>query len=88
VVKTAQAAGAAVLESANPTPHYSLLIEWDDNDQIYIASVPELPGCQIHGATYAEAAAKAANLIGDWVAVLWDSGLPMPPARHWQPSES
>jgi predicted RNase H-like HicB family nuclease len=88
VTNKTHAAGAAVLENTNPTPHYSLLIEWDNDDQVYIASVPELPGYQIHGATYAEAAAKAANLIGDWVALLRDSGLPVPPVRHWQPSES
>lgn len=84
--READAAGAAILEAAGSIPHYSLLIEWDDEDRIYIATVPELPGCQTHGATYAEAAAKAADLIGEWVAVLRDSGLPVPAARHWEPS--
>lgn len=84
--REANAAGAAILEAAGAVPCYSLLIEWDNEDRIYVATVPELPGCQTHGATYAEAAAKGAELIGEWVAVLRDSGLPVPPARHWQPS--
>lgn len=29
--------------------HYSMLIQWDPHDQIYVVSVPELPGCMTHG---------------------------------------
>jgi len=35
--------------------HYSMVIEWSDEDQVYIVTVPELPGCRTHGATYEEA---------------------------------
>ncbi|WP_371876235.1 type II toxin-antitoxin system HicB family antitoxin [Dictyobacter vulcani] len=36
-----------------PNPkHYSMIIHWDNNDQIYVVSVPELPGCMTHGQTY------------------------------------
>jgi predicted RNase H-like HicB family nuclease len=35
--------------------HYSMLIQWDPRDQIYVVSVPELPGCMTHGRTYEEA---------------------------------
>ena len=85
MTSNAPAPRTAVSVAEDHLPHYALLIEWDDEDQIYIASVPALPGCQTHGATYVEAAAKATDLIGEWVAVLRDSGLPIPPARHWQP---
>ena len=35
--------------------HYSMVIQWDSQDKIYIVSVPELPGCRTHGRTYEEA---------------------------------
>jgi hypothetical protein len=34
---------------------YSMIIEWDDDDKIYVVTVPELPGCMTHGHTYEEA---------------------------------
>lgn len=34
--------------------HYSMIIEWSDEDNAFIVTVPELPGCRTHGATYEE----------------------------------
>ncbi|MCL1987488.1 MAG: type II toxin-antitoxin system HicB family antitoxin [Firmicutes bacterium] len=34
---------------------YSVIIEYDEIDKIYIASVPELKGCMAHGNTREEA---------------------------------
>ncbi len=62
-----------------------MLLEWDPEDRIFVVSVPELPGCHIHGTTYEEAARKGQALIEDWVVALRDSGQLIPPARHWQP---
>jgi len=36
-------------------PHYSMDIRWSDEDQAFIVTVPELPGCKTHGFTYEEA---------------------------------
>ncbi len=37
-------------------PHYSMVIEWSDEDHIYIVSLPEWGKyAQTHGATYDEA---------------------------------
>ena len=33
------------------TDHYAIEIEWDDLDEIFIARVPDLPGCAAHGDT-------------------------------------
>ena len=66
-------------------PPYSMILEWDSVDRIFVVSVPELPGCHTHGATYAEAARKGMEAIEAWVGVLRDSNLPVPPAREWQP---
>ena len=36
-------------------PKYSILIQYDEVDNIYVASVPELDGCMAHGETQADA---------------------------------
>jgi predicted RNase H-like HicB family nuclease len=47
--------------------HYSLLIQWDDEDKIYVVSVPELPGARTHGKTYEEAIKNALEVIELWL---------------------
>jgi predicted RNase H-like HicB family nuclease len=60
--------------------HYSLLIQWDNDDQIYVVSVPELPGARTHGKTYEEAIKNALEVIELWLdtekALGWD--IPQP----------
>ncbi len=34
---------------------YSMVIEWSDEDEASIVTVPELPGCVTHGETYEKA---------------------------------
>lgn len=40
-----------------------LIIYWSDDDQSFVAEVPELPCCAADGATYAEAVANAKIVI-------------------------
>jgi predicted RNase H-like HicB family nuclease len=35
---------------------YSMLIQWSDEDQCYVVTLPEFGGCMTHGDTYEEAA--------------------------------
>ncbi len=42
---------------------YSMLIQWDPYDHIYVVTVPELPGCMTHGNTYEEAVQQAEEVI-------------------------
>ncbi len=30
---------------------YSIFIKYDPSDQVFVASIPELPGCMAHGET-------------------------------------
>ena len=40
----------------NEQPRYSMIIEWSDEDHVYIVSLPEWgPYAKTHGETYAEA---------------------------------
>jgi predicted RNase H-like HicB family nuclease len=62
-------------------PHYSMIIEWSDEDQLYIVTVPELPGCRTHGATYEEAARQGRDTLESWVDVAREDGDSLPPPQ-------
>jgi len=61
--------------------HYSMIIEWDDDDKIYVVTVPELPGCMTHGHTYEEAIQQAHDAIESWVMVAKELNRPVPPPK-------
>jgi predicted RNase H-like HicB family nuclease len=63
-----------------PKLRYSMLIEWSDEDNAFIVTVPELPGCRVHGKTYAEAVASGEVAIRVWVggAIKQGEALPEP----------
>jgi predicted RNase H-like HicB family nuclease len=63
--------------------HYSLVIAWSDEDQAFIVSVPELPGCRTHGATYEEALAMARDAIAGWIETQVAYGRPVPAPRSY-----
>jgi predicted RNase H-like HicB family nuclease len=63
--------------------HYSMLIQWDDEDEIYIISVPELPGAKTHGKTYDEAIKNALEVIELWIENAQKTGRPVPPPRRY-----
>ena len=54
---------------ANQTTHYSMNIQWDEDDQVFVVTVPELPGCRTHGATYEEAVQQGQDAIESWIKV-------------------
>jgi predicted RNase H-like HicB family nuclease len=46
---------------------YEIVIQWSEEDQVFIASVPELRGAKTHGNTPAEAAEKAVEVAASWI---------------------
>jgi predicted RNase H-like HicB family nuclease len=58
--------------------HYSMVIQWDEDDQVFIVCVPELPGCRTHGATYEEAVRQGQDAIESWIMVARELGRPIP----------
>ena len=46
---------------------YSMIIEWDPRDDIFVVTVPELPGCRTHGSTYEEAVRQGQDAIESWL---------------------
>ena len=55
-----------------------MIIEWSDEDQAYIVTVPELPGCRTHGDTYEEATRQGQDAIESWIMVAEELGRPVP----------
>jgi predicted RNase H-like HicB family nuclease len=63
--------------------HYSMFIQRDDEDKIYIVNVPELPGARTHGKTYEEAVKNALEVIELWLEVAIQDGRPIPPPQKY-----
>jgi predicted RNase H-like HicB family nuclease len=59
--------GAALTTSPEPDDRYSSAIVWSDEDQAYLASTPELPGCIADGRTKAEALRELADARAAWI---------------------
>jgi antitoxin HicB len=59
--------------------HYSIVIEWSDEDQVYIVSLPEWGNTvHTHGETYDEAFANAKDLLAGLIASRQRRGEPLP----------
>ena len=57
---------------------YEIILYWSDDDQAFIAEVPELPGCAADGATRQEALSSAETVIGQWIETAQELGRPIP----------
>lgn len=57
---------------------YEIIIFWSDEDDCFVAEVPELPGCMADGATYQEAVTNAESAIRTWVDTAVQLGRPIP----------
>ncbi len=57
---------------------YELVIYWSEEDQSFIAEVPELPGCMADGSTYREALDNVEVVIREWLETARELGRPIP----------
>ncbi len=57
---------------------YEVIIYWSDEDQAFIAEVPELPGCAADGATYEEVLSNLETIIEEWMETAQELGRPIP----------
>jgi len=57
---------------------YEIIIYWSDEDQAYIAEVPELPGCIAHGSTEEGALTNVKEAIELWIDTAKEFGDPVP----------
>lgn len=57
---------------------YEVIIDWSEDDEAFIAEVPELPGCAADGQSYQEAMANAAVVMKEWVETAKELARPIP----------
>ncbi len=57
---------------------YEVIIYWSNEDQVFIAEVPELPGCVAHGETQEKTLANAHDAIQLWIDTAREFGHPVP----------
>jgi len=57
---------------------YEIIIFWSDEDEAFVADIPELPGCMAHGSSYEEALANAREAINLWLNTAREFGDPIP----------
>ena len=63
---------------------YEIIIFWSNEDEAFIADVPELPGCKAHGSSQKEALEKAQEAIELWLDTAREFGdqIPEPKGRR------
>lgn len=57
---------------------YEVIIYWSDDDGVFVAETPELPGCIAHGPSPQQALASAQDAIGLWIDTALEFGDPVP----------
>jgi predicted RNase H-like HicB family nuclease len=60
---------------------FEIILYWSDEDQAFIAEVPELPGCAADGTTRQEALANAEIVISQWLETASELRRPIPEPR-------
>jgi len=66
----------------NLASKYEVDIWWSEEDRVYVAEVPELPGCMAHGKTRADALANIADAIHLWLKTARELGREIPQPRQ------
>ncbi len=59
---------------------YTMIIQWSEEDQLYLVHFPEFPGQKFitHGKTYQEAAEHGQEALEGLITVLQDNNQPIP----------
>ena len=55
---------------------YEVILYWSNEDDVFVAEVPELPGCMAHGATQETALKQAQEAIALWIDTAREFGDP------------
>ncbi|MCL2055883.1 MAG: type II toxin-antitoxin system HicB family antitoxin [Oscillospiraceae bacterium] len=62
---------------------YEIILYWSNEDNAYIAEVPELSGCMADGATAGDALANVEIIANEWIQTAQELGreVPQPKGR-------
>lgn len=59
-------------------PKYETIIYWSEQDESFIAEVPELAGCMADEKTYQSAQKNVEQIISKWIETAQITGRPVP----------
>ena len=57
---------------------YEIILYWSVEDRVFVAEVPELPGCMAHGDTQEAALANVKQAMQLWLDTAREFGDPVP----------
>lgn len=60
---------------------YEVIIYWSEEDQAFVAEVPELAGCMADGRSYEEALKNVEVIIDEWIDTARELGRAIPQPR-------
>lgn len=63
---------------------YEIDIAWSDEDDAFVAIIPDMPYAGGHGETMEDALAMAREAIKSYVEVAEEMGKPIPPPEFWR----
>jgi predicted RNase H-like HicB family nuclease len=65
-----------------------MIIEWEPQGQVFVVTVPELPGCRTHGDTYEEAVQQGQYAVEGWIDASRHWGHSIPQPRYYDLGEA
>lgn len=57
---------------------YEIIMYWSNEDDAFVAEVPELPGCMAHGSTHEDAISNINEAMKLWIDVSRENNDPIP----------
>ena len=57
---------------------YEVILYWSEEDKVFVAEAPELPGCIAHGKSQEESLASAQEAVQLWIDTAKEYGDPIP----------
>jgi predicted RNase H-like HicB family nuclease len=67
---------------------YEIITFWSNEDNTFIADVPELPGCKAHGDSPQEALNNAQEAISLWIDTAREFGDTVPEPKGGKPTHA
>lgn len=64
--------------------HYSIVIQWSEKDQCFVASLPEWGNYNTHGDSYEEVLAKAQEVLTSLIKLSVSQGRSLPKPKTFQ----
>lgn len=69
------------MELMTPRIHYKINLYWSRDDPLFIAEVPELPGCGRWGHLPGGRGQRRGRHLGEWIETAIELGRPVPEPR-------